>query len=110
VNFWFGDYIEACYPYLERDPWVDAAAHAGSALAGAMLAADGWATGTAYAPALLVPLLSTRPRTMAAASLAAAAVPFVVCLARNRLLGPAAIAAVQGGRTGTGTGDKGKDE
>ena len=53
VNIWFGDYIEAAYPYMERDPIVNFAAYLGAALCGAVL---GWPAGGEYTshPLLLV--------------------------------------------------------
>jgi hypothetical protein len=87
INAFFGDYIEACYPLLERDWAVNVAAHIGSAIAGAILASGegGWVTGTAYVPIFFCPLLSNSPLVMAQAIFAAGVIPFMVCLARNKL-------------------------
>eukprot|EP00965_Chrysotila_dentata_P221240 6192278-Pleurochrysis_carterae.AAC.2 len=37
INFFFGDYVEACYPYMARDVWVQTAALIGAAVAGGLI-------------------------------------------------------------------------
>jgi len=74
-NLLYGDYIEACYPFLERDPYLNAAAYAASACSGALVACAG-ARSTAYLPAPLAVWLSDTPAKLAVAAGIAFGIPF----------------------------------
>ena len=84
INVLFGDYIEAAYPLMERDPAVNVAAYLGAAIAGALL---GWPEGgvgsSAYLPLPLALGISTDVGFAAAAFGVAFGLPFVVALLRN---------------------------
>ena len=82
INFFLGDYVEACYPYMERSAKVNAAAHLGAALSGAVLLAS--STGeavtrsSAYLPLPLAVAISNGVAAMALAVALAVGVPCVL--------------------------------
>ena len=89
INFWLGDYVEACYPYMERSAAVRAAAYLGAAAAGAVivhgcpsaLSADGRSGGpvrsSAYLPLPVAVVVSDEPRGMLLACALAIGVPYL---------------------------------
>ena len=80
----FGDFVEACYPHMERSARVNIAAYAGAALAGAVLLAAGDAPGpprsSAYLPMPLAAAVSDQPGSFALAAMLAFTVPFALSL------------------------------
>ena len=82
INFFLGDYVEACYPYMERSAKVNAAAYLGAALSGAVLLAS--STGeavtrsSAYLPLPLAVAISDGVAAMALAVSLAVGVPCVL--------------------------------
>lgn len=48
-NVWFGDFIEAAYPFMERCQWCNLGAYLGAACSGAVVAVSGIAS-SAYVP------------------------------------------------------------
>ena len=82
INVLFGDYIEACFPFLDRDPTLNFSAYLASAWSGAIAASAG-ARGSAYLPAPLAILLSNSPSALALASCIAFTVPFLTGVMSN---------------------------
>ena len=84
INIGFGDFVEACYPHMERSARVNIAAYAGAALAGAVLLAAGDAPGpprsSAYLPMPLAAAVSDQPGSFALAAMLAFTVPFALSL------------------------------
>lgn len=80
INMMFGDYVEACYAYMDRSRAVNAAAYAGAALAGATLLSAGDAPApprsSAYLPLPLAVFVSDQPWALARAAAFAFVVPF----------------------------------
>lgn len=84
INLLCGDYVEACFPFLERDRLLNAAALCAGALAGALCArAPGGVRSTAYLPLPVAVALSDNPAALARAALVAFCVPLTVGVARN---------------------------
>lgn len=79
-NVAFGDYIEACFPFLERDPVLNAAVYAASA--GSAVLACG-ARSTAYLPMLAAVLLGDAPQRLVTAAAFAFFVPFATGVLSN---------------------------
>jgi len=87
-NLAFGDYIEACFPFLERDPYLNYAVYFASGLSGAMVASAGKAVrSSAYLCAPLAVVLGTQPWELTKAAAVAFAVPLAVGVASNVLSG-----------------------
>mmetsp|Transcript_10541 Transcript_10541/g.14619 ORF Transcript_10541/g.14619 Transcript_10541/m.14619 type:complete len:133 (-) Transcript_10541:43-441(-) len=82
VNLKWGDYVEAAYPYMERDRWVMNAAFLAGGLSGGVC---GYfrAKGTAYVPAWFLIVCGESSWGCALGMLSAFSVPFVVAYARN---------------------------
>ena len=81
INLGLGDYVEACYPYLEKSTGVNAAAYLGAAMAGAALLAAGDEgappRSSAYLPLPLAVAVSDQPVSFARAAAIAFFVPFL---------------------------------
>merc|ERR1712039_330239 len=82
-NLAFGTSVEACFPFLRRDPYLSAAACVASAASGAIMA-NGGARGTAYLAAPLAVTLSDNPMEFAKAAFVGFALPFAVGIVSNR--------------------------
>jgi len=82
INLLFGDFVEACYPYMARDAWVQLAALLGAAVAGALVGASA-ARSSAYLPVPLALALADARSAFAAACASAFCLPFVVTLLRR---------------------------
>ena len=82
INLGFGDFVEACYPIMVRDRVVHAGALLGAAAGGAIVGGAG-ARSSAYLPLPVAVAISDEPAALAAAALAAFAVPFAVTLCRR---------------------------
>ena len=82
VNFWFGDYIEAAYPFMERDHVTHVATYIGCAIAGC-LTAYRRVRSSAYLPLPLAILMSNEPAWAALVYGAMFVPPFVTELLRN---------------------------
>jgi len=87
INLGFGDYIEACFPFLERDRFLNAAVYVASASSGAIATCAG-ARSTAYVAAPLAVVLSDSPKALTIAGTVAFTVPFVVGVLSNMMLTP----------------------
>ena len=75
INLLCGDYVEACYPYLDRSRLAHASAFAGAALAGSIIVGAG-ARSSAYLPLpIAVAVAADRWMAMAAACVVAFLVP-----------------------------------
>lgn len=84
INLCFGDYIEAAYPLMERDPLVNFGAYVGAMTSGAILSLPvGGAGSSAYLPTPLAVALSSAPGHALLAFVAAFAVPFAMALVQN---------------------------
>ena len=83
INLLFGDYVEACYPYMAKSAHVNAGAYLGAWLAGAVLVSGGDPStrSSAYLPLPLACALSERPGNMALAASLAFVAPAAVALA-----------------------------
>ena len=79
INLLLGDYVEACYPYMDKSRAVNAAAYLGAALAGAALLVGGDAPprASAYLPVPLAVAVAEEPAAVATAAALAFVVPFV---------------------------------
>jgi len=82
INIWFGDFVEACYPYMARDGYVRAAALCGAALGGAFVLPAA-ARSSAYLPIPIATAVCDAPLPFAAACASAFLVPFVGTLLRR---------------------------
>jgi fructose-specific phosphotransferase system IIC component len=82
VNFGFGTFVEASYPFLFADRKVFAVALGSSALGGLVVGATG-AEATAYLPAVVAPFVATDTVGMVLSMLVGCVVPFVAVLALN---------------------------
>lgn len=85
INLGLGDFVEACYPHMEKSQRIRLAAYAGAALAGAVLFGVGDQDGapprsSAYLPMPLAVAVSDQPSALALAGSLAFMVPFVGCL------------------------------
>lgn len=80
INLLCGDYVEACYPFLERDPTLDAATYVASAVAGALAAGS---QSSAYLPLPIAIVLADESAAFALAALVAFFLPFLVGAASN---------------------------
>lgn len=97
INLLLGDYVEACYPLMDKSAAVRAAAYLGAALAGSTLgcalgAPDGGGAlgvrSSAYLPMpLAVAVAAPNSAPMAYACALAFSVPFVLCWAAYRATG-----------------------
>mmetsp|Transcript_3710 Transcript_3710/g.6865 ORF Transcript_3710/g.6865 Transcript_3710/m.6865 type:complete len:310 (-) Transcript_3710:551-1480(-) len=86
INLGWGDYVEACYPYMERDWVVMLAGYVGALLGGAVAGAT-HAKSTAYVP-WWGAVVFGEPRLACAMAMAAAFVPsFAIALCANFLRG-----------------------
>lgn len=95
INLLYGDYIEACFPFLERDRALDLAVYVASAAAGAIVALSG-ARSSAYLPLPLAIALGSPPEALTLAALVAFALPFlagVLCNAHANRNAPASAAS-----------------
>ncbi|WP_193312867.1 PTS sugar transporter [Georgenia subflava] len=101
VNFGFGTFVEASYPFMFADRKVFAVAIGSATLGGLVVGATG-AEATAYLPAVVAPFVATDTVGMVLSMLVGAVVPFVSVLLINvratrtaRTAGSAARAAAQ---------------
>ncbi|CAE7453422.1 unnamed protein product, partial [Symbiodinium sp. CCMP2456] len=85
LNLFFGDYIEACFPFLARDFALDASVYIASGLAGAIIATGGGAQSTAYLAAPLAIAVGTERPALAKAAAVAFGLPLAAGLASNAL-------------------------
>lgn len=85
INFWFGDYIEAAYPLMERDRYVNAAAYLAASISGGILGSvHGGVRSSAYLPApLAVAIAGSEWREAFVAFAVCFFLPFAVALSRN---------------------------
>ena len=81
INLLFGDYVEACYPYMERRFPIRLGAYAGAIAAGALIVASGPSRSSAYLPLPLAVAIAEAPSAMLGACLVAFLVPFVATVA-----------------------------
>jgi fructose-specific phosphotransferase system IIC component len=84
INFFFGTFVEAAYPFMFADRKVFAVAIFSATLGGLTVGAFG-AEATAYQPAFVAPFVSTTPAGMTVAMLVALASSFLLTLAINVL-------------------------
>lgn len=82
INLWWGDFVEAGYPFMVRDKLVMAAAHVGAACGGALVGLFGLRS-SAYLPLPLALVCSNRPLCLALAVMAAALPPAAACYLRG---------------------------
>lgn len=82
VNFGFGTFVEASYPFIFADRKVFAVALGSSALGGLVVGATG-AEATAYLPAVVAPFVATDTVGMVVSMVVGCVVPFVAVLALN---------------------------
>jgi hypothetical protein len=82
VNFGFGTFVEASYPFLFADRKVFGVALGSAALGGLVVGATG-AEATAYLPAVVAPFVATDTVGMVLSMLVGCVVPFVAVLAIN---------------------------
>ena len=82
ANFWFGDYIEAAYPFMERDHATHAATYLGCAIAGGITAYRG-VRSSAYLPLPLAIWMSNEPGWAALVYGAMFVPPFLTEVVRN---------------------------
>lgn len=75
-----GDYVEACHPFLARDPILDGATYAGSVLAALVSAGS---ASSAYLPVPLSFLAAERPGKFLFGAVVAFGVPFAAGCASN---------------------------
>lgn len=80
-NLFFGDFVEAAYPFMERCRCCNAGAYLGSALSGAAIGVGG-AASTAYLPLPLAVAVCSTPGWLLAATSAAFWASFVLGLLR----------------------------
>ena len=72
--------MEAAYPFMERNPMVNAAAHIASGIAGALVSTSAGALSSAYIPFPLAIAIAPDPLTVSAAAAASFFVPFITTL------------------------------
>ena len=77
INLLFGDYVEACYPYMEKSGAINALTYAGAAAAGASIVALGPARSSAYLPLPLAVAVAEQPMAMLCACILAFCVPCI---------------------------------
>ncbi|GAB3278216.1 hypothetical protein [Kineosporia babensis] len=82
VNFFFGTFVEAAYPFMFGDKRIFAVAVSSATLGGALVGAFG-VEATAYLPAFSAPFVATSAAGMVIAMLAACGLAFVLTLAIN---------------------------
>ncbi|GAA1647093.1 PTS sugar transporter [Georgenia ruanii] len=82
VNFGFGTFVEASYPFMFADRKVLAVALGSATLGGLVVGATG-AEATAYLPAVVAPFVATNTVGMVLSMLVGAVVPFVAVLVLN---------------------------
>ncbi|TRW46540.1 PTS sugar transporter [Georgenia yuyongxinii] len=82
VNFGFGTFVEASYPFLFADKRVFAVALGSATLGGLVVGATG-TEATAYLPAVVAPFVATDTVGMVLAMLVGVVVPFVAVLLIN---------------------------
>jgi len=81
INLGFGDYIEACFPFLSRDKLLNITAYVASSISGAVAAHVG-ARSTAFLAAPLAIGFSNAPRHVSIAGGVAFTLPFsagIIC-------------------------------
>ena len=84
INFFFGTFVEAAYPFMFADKKVFAVAIFSATLGGLTVGAFG-AEATAYLPAFIAPFVSTTAVGMTVAMLVALSSSFLLTLAVNVL-------------------------
>ncbi|QUY63826.1 hypothetical protein [Gulosibacter molinativorax] len=82
VNFFFGTFVEASYPFMFGDKRVFGVALGAAAVGGAVVGLVG-AEATAYLPAVVAPFVATAPGGMVLAMLTGAGLAFVGTLLVN---------------------------
>lgn len=82
INFFFGTFVEAAYPFMFADRKVFAAALGAATIGGAVVGITG-SEATAYLPAITAPFVSTNVLGFTLAMLAAAGSAFVFTLLAN---------------------------
>jgi hypothetical protein len=81
INVLFGDYVEACYPHMERRLPIRVGVYAGAAAAGALIVAGGPARSSAYLPLPIGVAIAEAPSAMLGACLLAFLLPFAATVA-----------------------------
>ncbi len=82
VNFFFGTFVEASYPFMFGDKRVFATAVGSATVGGALVGAFG-VEATAYLPAVSAPFVSTNTGGMVVAMVTSALLAFVLTVAIN---------------------------
>lgn len=82
INFFFGTFVEAAYPFMFADRKVFASALAAATIGGALVGVTG-SEATAYLPAVVAPFVSTNALGFTLAMVAAAGSAFVFTLLSN---------------------------
>ena len=82
VNFFFGTFVEASYPFMFGDKRVFATALLAATAGGAIVGITG-SEATAYLPAVVAPFVATDVVGMVVAMLTAFGIAFVLTLAIN---------------------------
>lgn len=82
INFFFGTFVEAAYPFMFADRKVFASALIAATIGGAVVGLTG-SEATAYLPAITAPFVSTNVLGFTLAMLAAAGSAFVLTLLAN---------------------------
>ncbi|MGI5950858.1 MAG: hypothetical protein ACOX61_03315 [Brooklawnia sp.] len=82
INFFFGTFVEAAYPFMFADRKVFASALIAATIGGAVVGITG-SEATAYLPAITAPFVSTNPLGFTLAMVAAAGSAFALTLLAN---------------------------
>src|SRR5699024_1835747 len=82
VNFFFGTFVEAAYPFMLGDKRVFASAVTAATVGGAVVGAFG-AEATAYVPAFVAPFIATSASGMVISMLTSLTIAFVLTFAIN---------------------------
>ena len=82
INFFFGTFVEAAYPFMFADKRVFASALAAATVGGAVVGITG-SEATAYLPAFVAPFVSTNALGLTLAMVAAAGTAFILTLLSN---------------------------
>ena len=75
INIFYGDFIEACYPHMERHRLVNLSGYVASSLSAMML--TGGCRSSAYLPFPIAIWLADDRKTLLTASLIAFLIPFI---------------------------------
>ena len=83
INLFCGDFIEACYPFMERHPAVSISGYVASALSATLLTSD--CKSSAYLPVPISLWLADDIHRLLLASAVAVGIPFIVTVSNHWL-------------------------